>query len=152
MKQKDFHMRHAKLAEIPLIRLEVRAIGQNVTNAKSHRQGGGVAAKANSNKSKVLDQLCKLNPHDDYLTAFEISKLSGVKLYSVSSILRRLISSKNAMRKSNVGPRGGYGYRMKTAEEAVIDAMAQKIWEDLDKKFLEDMLKSLPKSSDGWSI
>lgn len=58
---------------------------------------------------------------DDVKTAVEISKVTLVRLSSLSSTLYRLVRQGKLVRIPNFGPRGGYGYRLRANDEVIRD-------------------------------
>lgn len=51
------------------------------------------------------------------ITASSLAQVMGVKLSSLSSLLKKMADANEIIRIKNIGPRGGYGYRMRRDSE-----------------------------------
>ncbi len=92
-------------------------------------------------REKIFRELSTLVLADDFLTSTELSRLTKVKLSSISSVLRKMVRKKEIIRKEDFGPRKGFGYRLKTVEESIFDSMIDKLQQDIDKQLFDDMMK-----------
>ena len=70
-------------------------------------------------RSRVIGELSLLPFADDTLTSSQLGALLKVRLSSLSSVLNRMAKRGEVVRVPDVGPRGGYGYRLKTSSEAM---------------------------------
>ncbi len=69
-------------------------------------------------RSRVIGELKNLALADDCLTSSQLeARLLNVKLSSLSSILNRMARKGEVVRVPDVGPRGGYGYRLKNTRD-----------------------------------
>lgn len=96
-------------------------------------------------RAKILDALGKLpSGPDQFMTAMELKKATGVRLSSLSPALLRLMKGGSILRKAGVGPRGGFGYRLKTIFETVTQAIQDQavkdICEEMDQRVLADLM------------
>ena len=78
---------------------------------------------------------------DDVRTAIELSRITGVKLSSLSSVLCRLSRPKGCLvRVPDFGPRGGYGYRRKLLDEIIAEHMSERIAQEIDREILQGLI------------
>ena len=68
----------------------------------------------------ALSWLQTYSIYGGWLTATELSRLTGHKLSSLSSLLKKMCDEGDVIRKKGLGLRGGYGYRVVKVPKLVI--------------------------------
>lgn len=94
-------------------------------------------------KDKIIAVLSMLVWADDYATAVQLSRGTRVKLSSLSSVLLRMIKKGEIVRVHNIGPRGGYGYRLKTTTEVITDVICKRSVKELCEQIDAEILREL---------
>ncbi len=80
-------------------------------------------------RSRVISELQTLPYADDCLTSSQLGKGLNIPLSSLSSVLNRMAKKGELVRVPDIGPRGGYGYRLKNTGDIDMQAIVRSFME-----------------------
>lgn len=77
------------------------------------------------------------------MTAMELHRATGIKLNSLSSALNKMSKRGQLQRIKGYGPRGGFGYRLVSVADAIMNIIQQRSVQEICEKIDAEVLKDL---------